>query len=236
MKYIFFLLSITLIFSCKKESNIPPYSDGSAVTDVDGNIYQSVNIGNQSWFSRNLDVIHYRNGDIIPNVTDPVQWRNMTTGAWKYYNNDPALGAIYGKLYNWYAVNDPRGLAPNGWSIPSKEDWSVLTDFLGGWIESYRKMKEVGTEHWLTNEDNVTNESKFTSIPSGLYFYQEGVSLCDGLGIVAYYWSSTEAGDTTAYEMGVPSKPFYNVSGMDCDKHYGFSIRCVSPLNYIPNN
>jgi len=232
----FLFLFVIVLFGCNKLSNLPLYSDGPLVFDSDGNSYQSVNIGNQSWFSKNLDVTHYRNGEVIPNVTDPVQWRNMTTGAWRYYNNDPALGAIYGKLYNWYAVNDPRGLAPNGWSIPSKEDWSVLTDFLGGWTQASRKMREVGTEHWLTNEDNVTNESKFTSIPSGLYFYQEGVSLCDGLGIVAYYWSSTETGDTTAYEMGVSSNPFSNVSGFDGDKHYGFSVRCVRPLNKISNN
>jgi uncharacterized protein (TIGR02145 family) len=80
----------------------------------------------------NLDVVTYRNGDIIPQVTDPSLWSSLTTGAWCYYNNDANNGGIYGKLYNWYAVNDPRGLAPEGWHVPTDEEWETLTNKLGG--------------------------------------------------------------------------------------------------------
>ena len=91
-----------------------------------------VKISNQLWTLKNLDEITYRNGDIIPHITDSVKWAGLTTGAWCYYNNDPNNNSTYGKLYNWYAVNDPRGLAPEGWHIPSKDEWTSLINFLGG--------------------------------------------------------------------------------------------------------
>ncbi len=111
------------------------------VSDIDGNIYKIVTIGNQTWTKSNLNVSRYRNGDPIPQVQDPSQWANLTTGAWCYYNNDPANGLIYGKLYNWYAVNDPRGIAPIDWHVPSDAEWTILTDFLGGINVAGGKMK-----------------------------------------------------------------------------------------------
>ena len=92
---------------------------------------QTVTIGTQVWTSKNLDVATYRNGDVIPQVQDQDAWANLTTGAWCYYNNDPAYGDTYGKLYNWYAVTDPRGLAPQGWHIPNDVDWVILATALG---------------------------------------------------------------------------------------------------------
>ncbi|MBK9465523.1 MAG: fibrobacter succinogenes major paralogous domain-containing protein [Chitinophagaceae bacterium] len=89
-------------------------------------------IGTQQWMNNNLDVAFYRNGDPIPQVTDPTAWAGLTTGAWCYYNNDSTLGNKYGKLYNWYAVNDPRGLAPQGWHIPSDAEWTALEALWAG--------------------------------------------------------------------------------------------------------
>ena len=97
---------------------------------IDENCIPSITICNQVWMLKNLDVSTYRNGDPIPQVTDPTTWVGLTTGAWCYYNNDPANGAIYGKLYNWYAVNDPRGLAPTGWHVPSDAEWTELSTCL----------------------------------------------------------------------------------------------------------
>ena len=118
-----------------------------SVTDIDGNEYRTQKIGNQIHTTKNLNVTKYRNGDIIPQVTDPTQWTNLTTGAWCYYNNDPANGAIYGKLYNWYAVNDPRGLAPQGWHVPSH------TEFLdsSGYILSGQRTASGTFAHVETN-------------------------------------------------------------------------------------
>src|SRR5690606_33259564 len=109
--------------------------------------------------------------DVIPQVTDPTIWGNLTTGAWCYYNNDPANEIIYGKLYNWYAVNDPRGLAPVGWHIPSDSEWTILTDYLGGFEVAGGKMKETGTTHWANPNIGADNSSGFTGLPGGYRAY-----------------------------------------------------------------
>ena len=143
-KSIALLLFIFIGHSCSTNSD----SNGNlstAVTDVDGNVYPTVIIGTQTWTQTNLNVSHYRNGDIIPQVTDPTAWANLTTGPWCYYNNDPANGAIYGKLYNWYAVNDPRGLAPIDYHIPTDAEWTIIIDYFGGENIAGGKMKSTGT-------------------------------------------------------------------------------------------
>ena len=126
-----------------------------------------VTIGTQVWTNKNLELTKYRNGDIIPQVTDAITWKNLTTGAWCYYNNDSALYAKYGKLYNWYAVNDPRGLAPVGWHIPTDVEWTILTTYLGGSTVAGGKMKESGTLNWSSPNTGATNESGFTGLPGG---------------------------------------------------------------------
>ncbi|MBM3919544.1 MAG: hypothetical protein FJ344_08615, partial [Sphingomonadales bacterium] len=102
------------------------------VTDVDNNTYNTVSIGTQCWMQSNLKVGKYRNGDNIANITDNTAWSQTNTGVWCNYNNDTANDALYGKLYNWYSVNDSRGLCPVGWHVPSDAEWTTLTDFLGG--------------------------------------------------------------------------------------------------------
>ena len=119
------------------------------VTDKDSNNYNTKQIGSQVWIAANLNVSHFRNGDIIPEVRGDDEWEkadNEGRAAWCYYNNDPANGAIYGKLYNWYAVNDPRGLAPKGWHVPCDDEWTELEICLGE--NAGGKMKETGTTHW----------------------------------------------------------------------------------------
>src|SRR5687768_3923155 len=111
--------------------------------------YPSVTICCQSWMTKNLDVSTYRNGDTIPKVTDAAEWAALTTGAYCYYDNDSATyAATYGKLYNWYAVNDPRGLAPEGWHIPSEYEWITLGDCFGGDGAAGDNLKEMGSTHW----------------------------------------------------------------------------------------
>jgi uncharacterized protein (TIGR02145 family) len=166
---------------CRGQSltlNASAVASGS-VTDINGNVYPTVNIGSQTWMQKNLNVSKYKNGDIIPQVTDPTQWVNLTTGAWCWYNNDSAnYAATYGKLYNWYAVSDPRGLAPDGWHVPTNADWNRMTKFLDPNVDTsycnacYRstivanKLKEVGSSNWLNNP-YATNSTGFTALPSG---------------------------------------------------------------------
>ncbi len=145
-----------------------------------------VRIGNQIWMTKNLNVARYRNGDPIPQVTNPKQWANLTTGAWCYYQNNSANGIVYGKLYNWYAVNDPRGLAPQGYHLPSEAEWTVLTDFLGGIFIAGGHLK--ATTLWSSPNVGATNNSFFTALPGGCrnsdgtFFY---------LGGVGFWWSAT---------------------------------------------
>lgn len=151
--------------------------------------YEYVQIGTQKWMTRNLDVIRYRNGDPIPEVKDFTEWYNLTTGAWCYYNNDIKNGAIYGRLYNGYAVADNRGLAPVGWHIPSNTEWNTLASTLGGTSVAEKEMKEAGTMHWV--EPNTgTNSSGFTALPGGARLDSNPASDLF-ISLDAILWSST---------------------------------------------
>ena len=136
---------------------------------------QTITIGTQVWMTKNLDVATFRNGDPIPQAKTNEEWEKAGENqqpAWCYYDNDPANGAKYGKLYNWYAVNDSRGLAPSGYHIPSDAEWTILTDFLGGEKVAGTKMKS--TDFWADyegNSGNGTNESGFSGLPGGYRYF-----------------------------------------------------------------
>lgn len=193
--------------------------------DIDGNIYSSITIGTQCWLQKNLNVSKYRNGDLIPQVTDPTAWAALTTGAWCYYNNDPANGATYGKLYNWYAVHDPRGLAPTGYHVASDTEWLALTSYLGGLLSSGGKMKETGTTHWITPNTGATNSSGFTAIPSG-FLGSAGLGFIANSGYEGRWWCSTEytpllGWDFRLYNDSILVSKNYN------DKADGYPVRCI---------
>ena len=183
----------------------------------------TIQIGTQIWMSKNLGVAFYRNGDPIPQVTDATAWAGLTTGAWCYYNNDPTQGTTYGKLYNWYAVNDPRGLAPQGWHIPSDAEWTTLETTLEGDAVAGGKMKEAGTPHWTSPNTGGTDNSGFTGLPGGYRFINGSF---DFIGNYGFWWSSTENGIAGAWYRylsdiyGVARRNYYN-------KEFGFSVRCV---------
>ena len=181
--------------------------------------FKTVKIGNQVWTSKNLDVATYRNGDVIPQVQDENALGNLTTGAWCYYDYDESNGTKYGKLYNWYAVNDPRGLAPKGYHIPSDAEWTQLSDYLGGDGEAGTKMKS--TSGWVENV-NGTNSSGFSGLPGGL----RSSGTFNDVGYNGYWWSSTELDTGRAW----PRHLFYsngNVYRYDYNKENGFSVRCL---------
>lgn len=184
---------------------------------------EGVKIGNQIWMAKNLDVITYRNGDPIPEVKDPAAWEKLTTGAWCYYKNDPANGAVYGKLYNWYAVNDPRGLAPKGWHLPADYEWTTLTSALGGEKIAGGKLKESGTTRWESPNKGATNESGFSALPGGYRSYSGDFS---GIGHGGYWWSSTENSPSNAWDRHLNTINSYIHRGHST-KEYGFSVRCV---------
>ena len=158
-----------------------------------------IKIGTQTWTSKNLDVATYRNGDAIPQVQDFNEWKNLTTGAWCYLFNDPTNGTKYGKLYNWYAVTDPRGLAPEGYHIPTDEEWTILTDYLGGESAAGKKMKS--TTGWKSYTEGVGSYDK--TCPncanwSELYRTQVACHRCKGTQVIpAYEPVKTRSGNGT---------------------------------------
>jgi uncharacterized protein (TIGR02145 family) len=179
-------------------------------------------IGTQQWMRENLDVMTYRNGDVIPQVTDPTAWAGLTTGAWCYYNNDPLNGAIYGKLYNWYAVNDPRGLAPQGWHIPTDAEWTTLISLLGGYSVAGGKAKTTGVTKWAS-PNNASNESGFAGLPGGLRL-DDGSFLLSGspsVGTFGIWWGATPDGCPFLYSYNNTMQIGYS------DKKSAQSVRCI---------
>ncbi len=242
-KLILSILASTFILSCSNNSssNNDNNTNSNSLTDIDGNVYQNVSICSQTWMKSNLNVSHYRNGEIIPQVTDPTQWANLTTGAWCYYNNDPANGAIYGKLYNRYAIMDPRGLAPTGYHIPDVSEFNSLINCVG--IYSVGKVMETGTAHWLSPNSIATNESGFTAVPGGYRGNQQsGPSGYINSGIFRYinesgsWWTTSPGGFNTATNQLTGYRAFSiqsdGINGgfditPDFQMFFGASVRCI---------
>lgn len=193
------------------------------VTDRDGNVYSVIKIGNQYWMNENLRVTSYRNGNTIAYRPDSTQWSNLTSGAYCNYNNDENNVAIYGRLYNWYAVNNINQIAPTGWHVPSDADWQTLVDYLGGAYEAGGKLKEVGTSHWNSPNTAATNSSLFFALPGGL---RNSIAEFDSLGYTAWFWSSTAfSTDRAIYRL--LNHDLSWILNDHAEKGNGFSIRCV---------
>jgi uncharacterized protein (TIGR02145 family) len=193
---------------------------------------QEIKIGTQTWTTKNLDVTKYRNGDAIPQVQDKNAWAKLKTGAWCYYENKTANGKTYGKLYNWYAVNDPRGLAPKGYHIPTDEEWTILTDYLGGDSIAGTKMKSTsgweneGNELFLSIfEGNGSNSIGFAGLPGGCRIIFNGDFYF--IGDDGFWWSSSEDYTSGAWYRGLNNFDG-NVDRTSLFKLDGFSVRCLS--------
>jgi uncharacterized protein (TIGR02145 family) len=187
-------------------------------------------ICNQVWMIKNLDVTTYRNGDLIPQVTDVTAWNNLSTGAWCYYENNTANGTVYGKLYNWYAVNDPRGLAPPGWHVPNNAEWTILTDCLGGEAVAGGKMKSIGTISggsglWVAPNTAATNTSGFSGHPGGNVSINSEV-MFGGIGESGLWWSATEYDLYSAHRINLLFVLGNVIPGFN-SKKLGFSVRCL---------
>ena len=224
---VFFIASCSTNNDSSEKSPTPnaPNETSITVKDTDGNIYQTVTICNQIWTKTNLNVSHYRNGDVIPQVTDPAEWVNLTTGAWCYYNNDSNNDTTYGKLYNWYAINDPRGLAPTGWHVSTDAEWTALENCLKGAVAG--KMKETGTTHWESPNIDANNSSGFTGLPGGFRYNYQGSGAFRAIGNYGYWWTSTEGSATLAKPRFLGQYLATNYSASDYQKYNGFSVRCL---------
>ena len=210
---------------------------GDDVTDIDGNIYTTILIGTQWWMVENLKTTKYRDGTLIPNVTDDVSWEGLSSGAYCDYDNDTANGATYGRLYNGYAIDDERNIAPEGWHVATGDDvWALLIYVApispnGG---SGGKLKEAGFTHWVEPNAGATNSCAFTALPGG--FRRVDPPQFMYLGEQGRWWASNSSGEENLeyFYMGYnhamvrgsisgdsyPLWPPYNKSN-------GYSVRCV---------
>jgi len=195
----------------------------TSVTDIDGNIYTVVEIGDQCWTKENLKTTKYDDGSVIPNITDSVQWIDLTTGAWCNYENSAGNDAIYGKLYNGYTVSDPRNVCPAGWHVPTDTEWTTLTNFLGGENVAGGKMKN--TTGWAPLNTEATNESGFSGLPNGGRFYNNsGVFAL--VGYHSFWWSSSEFVSSALYYRQLQYIGGDVIRFFDA-KQSGFSVRCL---------
>ncbi len=171
------------------EFSFTTLSQTAPISDIDGNIYPVVNICSNTWITKNLNVTHFRNGEIIPQVTNTAEWQNANNNhspAWCYYNFDSNTEPEYGKLYNRYAVVDSRGLAPYGSRVPLHTDYQNLINCLGS--QFVQKLEEAGTSHWVVSS-TATNETGFTGLPGGqLTINSSGLPNFTSKGFDSYYW------------------------------------------------
>ena len=205
-------------------------------TDINGNLYQIVRIGDQVWMEENLKVTHYRNGDAIPTGHSNSEWENLSTGAYAVYNGNESNADTYGYLYNWFAVDDSRNIAPEGWHVPTDDEWKELEMHLGmsqseaddtGCNGTNEGSKLAGNAD-LWNSGALENNSEFgssgfTALPGG---YRDGDGHYNGVGNGGTFWSSTEGGSHGAWHRIL----FYGNSDVNrggSNKHGGFSVRCI---------
>jgi uncharacterized protein (TIGR02145 family) len=207
----------------------------TTVSDIDGNAYKTIKIGDQWWMAENLKTTKYDDGTVIPNVTDPTAWCNITSGAYCIYENDINNAPIYGHLYNFYAVLDTRKLCPAGWHVPSDDEWKTLEMYLGmtvglddigerGTTEG-GKLKETGYEHWFSPNEGATNESGFTALP-GSFRNSQGVTVAGFYPKTlsdqnAVWWTSTEGYYRALHHYNSTIYRYYYWYSN------GFSVRCI---------
>jgi uncharacterized protein (TIGR02145 family) len=212
------------------EQTFTTTATSQTVTDIDGNTYNTVQIGEQVWMSENLKTSRYRNGGSIPYVVGNSDWQALTTGAWSYYDHDAANNAVYGKLYNWYTTLGDT-LCPAGWGVPTDDEWTTLTTYLGGEGVAGGKMKSIGTSYWNSPNIDATNESGFSALPGG-YRNNNGQFYSALQNMHTFFWSTSE----TITSSRVHYRGLYHTSGavdnggsalLNGNKTEGASIRCL---------
>jgi len=235
MKYAVLLLALMFV-GCGESST----NEGGSVEDIDGNRYEIVKIGSQYWFKSNLKVSKYRNGDNIPTGLTKSEWENTTSGGYAIYEDEQKNDSLYGKLYNYYAVTDSRGLCPTGWHVPSDGEWKVLTryldpsadtnlDILTAHTIAVGALKSKSTQPtpggWASPNVGATNSSGFTALPGGLRNFDG-----DFFNVSSYgYWCSSSWSRSGTWYRWLTD---YDTSAVINNTNYsrgsfGFSVRCL---------
>jgi uncharacterized protein (TIGR02145 family) len=221
MKLLTYILIITVLailsFSCKK-AEVPP----GPVTDLEGNNYKTIKAGTQIWMAENLKSTMLNDGTEISHITGSAIWRDLEAPGYCWYNNDITNSTVYGALYNGYSVNTGK-LCPVGWHVPATDEWQLLREFLTDTISDVCKMKEAGTEHWMTPNTGATNSSGFAALPSGFRYVDGSFT---AIQLYAGIWSASEIGSDNEWFLGL----YYREAGSSLgsvSKKYGLSVRCV---------
>lgn len=212
-----------IAFTSETDAYLNSSLNYNSLTDQNGNTYATIQIGTQVWMAENLGATTYANGDPIPNVTNSTQWSGLTTGAWSYYNANSIYDNPYGKLYNWYAVTDPRNVCPVGWHVPTDAEWSILSAYLGGQGVAGDEMRSVGYNYWAFPNTGATNQSGFSGLPGG---YRNSLGSFGLLLSRGYWWSATALTPSAALGrdlLGSNPNFFQNTDSKTC----GYSVRCL---------
>lgn len=189
------------------------------VTDIDGNVYKTIQIGSQTWMAENLQTKRYNDGTEIPQVSYSSRWPALSTGALCWYDN---MNLTYGALYNWYSVSSGN-LCPTGWHVPTDEEWTTLTNFAGGVETAGNQLREKGSVHWTSPNSGATNSIGFTALPGGYRYFNGAYNAVKRYG---YWWTSTESNTVNAYARDL----YYGYAYIDkisSDKRTGASVRCL---------
>ncbi len=209
----------------KAEPFVDHTGETGTVTDIDGNVYSTIGIGGQIWMAQNLKAARFRNGEVVPEISDNSGWQSTIYAARCSYNNDISVSSEYGYMYNWHAVSDTRKLAPEGWHVPTDDEWDTLINWLGGPDSAGVKLKEAGFGHWAAPNEGATNESGFSAYPGG---WRINMGNFYDLNTRGYWWTisndylpSTMA---TAYAMYNDS---VKVEDLAVITNFGLYVRCV---------
>lgn len=196
------------------------------VVDADGNAYKTIEIGDQIWMAQNLRTTIFQNGDAIEAVTSNAEWTALSGAAYCNYENSDSLDdlATYGRLYNWFAINDPRNIAPEGWHVATQEDWDELARELGGDASAGGPLKEAGLHTWNSPNTAASNSSGFTALPSGRREYSDGRFINRGFN--GFWWTNSPYNPDYSWYYQL-NYDFGYLLAANFHKQYGFTVRCV---------
>lgn len=228
-----FLFSALLMACSTSTSNndvdtTPLYIVGGGVTDIDGNTYRTIILGNQEWMAENLKTRRFRNGDAIPNITDNEAWADSPSAAWSVYANEEENAARYGLIYNWFAVNDARRICPDGWRVPSNQQYIEYIGRLGSDSNVVHALRETGADAWEGTNATATNISGFSALPGGRRL---GGEFSD-FGREGAWWTSSSSGPGAdpAQAWRILYEPLsrqYILINANATKPSGLSVRCI---------
>jgi uncharacterized protein (TIGR02145 family) len=200
----------------------------STISDIEGNIYKTLQIGSQEWMAENLKATMYNDGTEIPNAIDDATWIGAIAEAYCDYDNNPVNCNIYGRLYNFNvaASTNQKNICPTGWHVPGDHEWNTLVDYLGGESVAGGKLKETKTIHWLSPNTGATNESGFTAVPGG---YRGSTGSFSNINYHGQWWTSAKISASGGLYFGMTFEDS-SVSNNAHSKSFGLSIRCVKDI------